>query len=302
MSSTYPKVSVFLPTYNQERFVREAIDSVLVQGYPNLEIVIGDDGSTDGTQQILQEYTERNPQLIKLLLAPKNEGITSNCNKILRACTGEYIALFAGDDIWLPGKLHRQVELMQATPSAAICATKVEWFDDVSGKTILIHPPDATVDTSAMSVIRAAAYIAGCGPSLLVRSSAVSKGGFEPALPMVSDWLFYIEILRKGGALFEGQVLARYRRHPDNTSNNLSIIFREHIRTVSLVKLRYPDMQNDIDDYMQHYLKSYIVAIFRSSNNGALKRYCLYVAVRHFRLKSVLRILRSRAAKRLAGA
>lgn len=302
MISILPKVSVFLPTYNQRPFVREAIESVLAQGYQNLEVVIGDDGSIDGTQQILQEYKDKHPNLIKLLLSLKNEGITSNCNKILEACTGEYIALFAGDDIWLPGKIHRQVELMQAAPSAVICATKVEWFDDASGRTILTHPPEVTVEVSAMSVIRAAAYIAGAGPSLLVRSSAVPKAGFEPMLPMVSDWLFYVEILRSGVAIFDGQVFARYRRHTGNTSQRLSIIFREHIKTMSLVRHRYPDMGSDIDEYMQDYLKYYMVAIFRTPNDWGLKLYCLYVVVRHFQLRSFVRILRNRVIKRLARA
>jgi glycosyltransferase involved in cell wall biosynthesis len=297
MSSTYPRVSVHLPTYNQRPFVREAIESVLAQGYPNLEIVIGDDGSNDGTQQILQEYKEKNPHLIKLLLAPKNEGITSNCNKILKACTGEYIAIFAGDDVWLPGKLHRQIELMQAAPSAVICATKVEWFDSADGNVIRIYPPDPTVDTSKMSVIHAAAYIAGSGPSLIIRSSAVPIAGFEPSLPMVSDWLFYIEILRKGSAIFDDQVFARYRRHADNTSNKSSIIFREHIQTMNLVSRRYPEMRSDIDEYMEHYLKNNVLSILRAPNGGALKLYSLYVVMKHFRLRGLVRILQNRAGK-----
>jgi glycosyltransferase involved in cell wall biosynthesis len=302
MSSTYPKVSVFLPTYNQRLFVREAIESVLVQGYPNLEIVIGDDGSTDGTQLILQEYKDRFPLLIKLLLAPKNEGITANCNKILRACTGDYVALFAGDDVWLPGKLHTQVDLMQANPNAAICGTRVEWFDSATQAPIKIYPSDTTVDVTAMSAMHAAAYIAGSGPSLLVRSSAIPKGGFETTLSMVSDWLLYIEILRKGGVVFTEQVLARYRRHAANTSTKSSIIFREHIQTMDLVRSRYPDMRGDVGEYMVYYLRNNAFAILRGPNEGALKIYCLYVLMTNFPLMTLVRLLLNRATKLLARA
>ncbi len=302
MNSTHPRVSVFLPTFNQRLFVRDAIESVLVQGYPNLEIVIGDDGSTDGTPLILQEYKNRHPQSIRLLLSPKNEGITANCNNILRACTGEYVAIFAGDDVWLPGKLHTQVEMMQANPDAAICFTRVEWFDSATQAQIKIYPTDTTVDVTAMSVLRAAAYIAGSGPSLLVRSCAIPEGGFEPTLPMVSDWLLYIEILRKGGVVFSERVLARYRRHAANTSAKPAIIFREHIQTMDLVRSRYPDMRTDVSEYMEHYLRSNVPAVLRGPNGGALKLYCLYVLVKNIPLVTLFRLLLGRATKLLARA
>src|SRR3954466_12075374 len=76
-----PRVSVLMLTYQHAKYVRESVESVLAQNYPNLQIVIGDDASTDGTQDILREYAARHPGLFKLLLAETNQGITKNANQ-----------------------------------------------------------------------------------------------------------------------------------------------------------------------------------------------------------------------------
>jgi glycosyltransferase involved in cell wall biosynthesis len=297
MSPKLPKVSVFVPTYNQRRFVREALDSVLAQDYPNLEIVVGDDGSVDGTREILLDYQKEHPQLITLLLSPKNEGITANCNKILERCNGEYLALFAGDDVWLPGKLHRQVELMQGNRQAVVCATRVEWFDSASGRVIRVYPSEDSVETSAMNLLHAASFVVGSGPSLLLRRDAAPKTGFETTLPMVSDWLFLIEVLRRGTFILEDRVLARYRRHEDNTSKNSSVVFREHIQTMNLLRLRHTEMRRDIQDYMEHYLINSVPPILRAPNAASLKLYSVYLVVKYVRLKRLWRILRKRISR-----
>lgn len=297
MSSVFPRVSVFVPTYNQKLFVREAIDSILLQDYPNLEIVVGDDGSTDGTQLILLEYKEKYPNLMTLLLSSKNEGITANCNRILRRCEGDYIALFAGDDVWHPEKLRKQIRLMEDNPLAAVCATRVEWFNSSTQEVIRIYPPDSDVDMKRMSVMHASAYIAGSGPSLLVRRSAIPKGGYDASLSMVSDWLFFIEILRTGSVIFIDEVLARYRRHAANTSSSSSLIFREHISTMELVAKRYPDMRADVSDYMRYYLRNNVPHIMCGPSAYALKFYCLWVVLTNISLATLARFAVKRVSK-----
>ena len=270
MKMTHPKVSVFLPTYNQKHFVRETIESILTQNYPNLEVVVGDDGSVDGTQEILLEYKEKYPELFKLILSSKNEGITANCNKILKECTGEYIALFAGDDIWLPGKLLKQVDLMQKKPGASLCVSKVEWFESNTNKTMFIYP-SGDFNVENMSIIDIAYYIGCTGASMLVRSNAIPKYGYETSLPMVSDWLFFIEILRNGDVIFINESLARYRRHGASMSNYPDLIFKEHMQTLFLLENKYEDMREDVSSFIRKYILINAVEIFKKSNNRELK-------------------------------
>ena len=270
MRIAYPKVSVFVATYNQKVFVQGAIESILIQHYPNLEIVVGDDGSTDGTQEILLEYKKKYPGLFKLILSEKNEGITANCNKILRECTGEYIALLGGDDIWLPGKLLNQVDLMQNKPSASLCVSKVEWFDSKTNKTMLIHPP-SDFNVENMSIIDIAYHIGCAGSSMMVRRNAVPEYGFEASLPMVSDWLFYIEVLRNGDVIFINEVLARYRRHGASMSNYPDLVFKEHMQTLFLLESKYEDMKGDILNFMKKYVLLNAIEIYKKMNNYQAK-------------------------------
>ena len=111
-----PLVSISIITYNQKDFLRECIESALAQDYPHLEIVVADDGSKDGTHEMLHDYQARYPDKFVLRLAERNQGITANSNAAHFACTGKYIAWMGGDDLLLPGKIRRQVEFMVALP------------------------------------------------------------------------------------------------------------------------------------------------------------------------------------------
>ena len=271
MKTTYPKVSVFVATYNQKAFVGEAIESILIQHYPNLEIVVGDDGSTDGTQEILLDYKERNHELFKLILSPKNEGITANCNKILKECTGEYVAFLAGDDIWLPGKLLMQIEMMEKNPGASLCVTKVEWFDSKTNTTMFIYP-HADFNVGNMSIIDIAYYIGCTGSSMLFRRDAAPEYGFDTSITMVSDWLFFIEVLRNGSVLFINDALARYRRHGASMSNYPDLVLKEHLQTLFLLESKYEDMQEDINNFIKKYILVNASNLYIHTNNVELKK------------------------------
>lgn len=271
MKTVHAKVSVFVITYNQKDFIREAIDSILMQDYPNLEIVVGDDGSTDGAQEVLLGYKEKNPGIFKLILSPNNEGITANCNKILKECTGEYIAWLGGDDIWLPGKLLKQVSLMDKNPDASLCVSKVEWFDSKTNKTMFISPR-GDFNVKNMNVIDIAYYIGSNGSSYMFRRNAIPENGFEPSISMVSDWLFVIETLRNGSIIFINEALARYRRHGASMSNYPDLIFKEHMQTLYLLESKYEDMQEDVTNFVKKYILLRAVEIFSRTDDYELKR------------------------------
>lgn len=112
---THVTVSVVMLTYNHEQYIRQALDSILMQDMDfNIEIVIGDDCSTDGTVGILKEYQKRFPEIIRLVAREKNIGVTKNFYEICMACKGEYIAFLEGDDYWTdPQKLKKQITFLQ---------------------------------------------------------------------------------------------------------------------------------------------------------------------------------------------
>ncbi|MCU0458707.1 MAG: glycosyltransferase [Bacteroidales bacterium] len=112
-------LSVCMITYNHEHFISQAIEGVLMQEADfKIELVIGEDCSSDSTHSICEEYAFRHPELIKLLPSAKNLGMTPNFIRTLQACTGKYIALCEGDDYWTdPLKIQKQVDILEGDAS-----------------------------------------------------------------------------------------------------------------------------------------------------------------------------------------
>lgn len=129
------KVSVCIGTYNQVGYIAECIRSVLMQADASiqLEILIGDDASTDGTSDVVRSLAAEHPGVVVPHIRPSNLGAARNYQALVAAATGDFIAHLDGDDYWLPGKLRRQVSLMLQRPHCAVSYTNalVVSSDDV---------------------------------------------------------------------------------------------------------------------------------------------------------------------------
>lgn len=117
------KASICIITYNHDQFITETLESVLMQetDFP-IEIIIGEDNSTDQTRSICEEYANKYPEIIRLLPPEVNLGMMQNFLRTYRACAGEFIAFIEGDDFWNdPKKLQKQTDFLQANPDFSIC-------------------------------------------------------------------------------------------------------------------------------------------------------------------------------------
>src|ERR1017187_9329084 len=124
-----PKVSVLMITYNHEKYIAPAIESVLMQktDFP-YELIIGEDCSTDGTREIVREYSRKHPEIVRAHLREPNLGAKENSRQIFLASRGKYIALLEGDDYWTsPEKLRIQADVLDAHPQTAICCHRSVW-------------------------------------------------------------------------------------------------------------------------------------------------------------------------------
>ena len=131
--SKRPLVSVVSITYNQEKFIREALEGMVLQKTNfDFEIIVADDASTDATAAIIQEYADAYPGLIKPVLRKKNLGAIANSLSSLRLARGKYLALCEGDDYWTDeNKLQKQVDFLEAHQDYALCFHPVRvFFDD----------------------------------------------------------------------------------------------------------------------------------------------------------------------------
>lgn len=137
-NTVWPKVSVMVITYNQRHLIDETLESVLTQNYQNFEIIVADDGSTDGSREVILEYQRRYPNIVVPILNERNLGITGNSNAAFFACSGELIAILGGDDLFLPDKLRAQAQQFIDNPQVVLSYHPVEIFQSQTNKTLFV--------------------------------------------------------------------------------------------------------------------------------------------------------------------
>jgi glycosyltransferase involved in cell wall biosynthesis len=244
----FPLVSIAIVTYNQKDFLRDCIESCLSQDYPNFEIVVADDGSTDGTQVMLTNYRTKYPQKFKIILSSTNQGITQNCNLVHFACTGKYVAWMGGDDIMLPNKINRQVSYMESHDNCSICYHNLEVFDSLTNNTIDYFNRRLKYSGDVRVSIRKGTFNGAC--STFVRREKTPLSGFNVSLPVASDWLYWVETLVSGGTIeYIDEVLGRYRRHSKNVSQVGNLISQGELDMFSscqIIMCKYPQYFSEV--------------------------------------------------------
>jgi glycosyltransferase involved in cell wall biosynthesis len=124
-----PLVSVIIPTYNSEKYIKESLESIINQTYDNLEVVVTDDCSKDNTVDMVKKY-QSNDSRIRLIVNKKNMGIALNMNKGIRVCKGKYIAILDADDWAYPYRVEEQVKVMEENPDVVLCSGYMQICDE----------------------------------------------------------------------------------------------------------------------------------------------------------------------------
>jgi glycosyltransferase involved in cell wall biosynthesis len=222
-----PLVSVVVPIWNAERFLAEAIESVIAQTWPDWELLLVDDGSTDRSPETARRYAEPyagSSGKIRCLEHPgrANRGESATRNLGLQAGNGDLFAFLDADDVWLSEKLERQVPLLLAQPEAGWLYGNTEyWFEDETRNFApplglpagtLVEPPHLLT----RFLRHEAAVPCTCG--LLVRREAIERaGGFDESFrSMYADQVFYARLALTAPVLVGDGCWERYRQHPDS--------------------------------------------------------------------------------------
>jgi len=291
-----PLVSVAIITYNQKEYLRECIESALAQDYPYFEIVVADDGSTDGTQDMLKEYDEKYPSKFVLRFSEKNQGITPNSNLAYFACSGKYIAWMGGDDLMLPGKIYTQVQFMEENPDCTICYHNLEVFDSYTGNFLYFFNAKRSYIGDVKTAIRHGSFNGAC--SNMVRSSKSPKNGFNILLPVASDWLYWVETLHNGGKIcYIDVILGRYRKHNDNVTNKTKKINQneiDHLNSCNIIMQLSPDYFSDVLNaysnkilnlrYKVSYFRAVLTSLLISPNlKKIIRLFCYLISFGRFK-------------------
>lgn len=208
-SNTNPTVSVIVPAFNVGRYVREAIESLLVQTFPPTEIVVVDDGSADNTAEILESFAE--PVRV---IRQQNRGASAARNLALSEATGDYVALFDSDDVSAPTRLERQVEILCSRSDAVACCTGYWRFDD-RGRIEECPATDLPEPVDPLDVLAECRFF---GPSLMFRRSRTGDVRFPVDLKSGEDIVFGALLATRGHIVTIREPLYGYRAHAAQSS------------------------------------------------------------------------------------
>jgi glycosyltransferase involved in cell wall biosynthesis len=241
-------ISVITIFLNPGRFFDDAIRSVLSQTYTNWELLLVDDGSSDGSTSTALEHASRDPGRIRYLehSGRANRGTAASRNLGLTHARGDYIAFLDGDDVWLPHKLEQQVAIAEAHPDAAMVYGRTLYWYSWTGSPNdrerdfipdLGVPPDSLVAPLTLLPLWLSRRIeAPCTCSTLVRRKVIDRlGGFDERFSsLYEDQAFYAKICLKEAVYVVGACWDRYRRHRGSTCSATSASDRRHWRHVFL--------------------------------------------------------------------
>ena len=209
-----PKISVLMPAYNAEKYIKEAIDSILNQTFTDFEFIIIDDCSTDSTAEIIKSYSD---ERIKYYKNEQNLGVARTLNRGLDLATGEYIARMDSDDISLPKRFEEQIKFMDKHKDIAVLGTGIEIFGSLRGKRIFSRTSkELKVD-----------LLFGCclaHPSVMLRAKYFGKNKlhYNPEFSKMEDFDLWERISKDYKMATIPDVLVKYRSHPNQVSNKIS--------------------------------------------------------------------------------
>ncbi len=219
-------VSVVIPTFNRAWCLAEAVESVLAQDFPDFELIVVDDGSTDETPEILARYPTA--QVIR----QENRGVSAARNRGAAAARGKWLAFLDSDDLWLPGKLSAQAAFFQDHPEFLICQTQEEWIRN--GR--LLRPLPRHEKPQGMAFARMT-ELCLVSPSavMLSREMFFAHGGFDETLPACEDYDLWLRMGRTQPVGLVDRVLVRKRGgHEDQLSVQPGL---DRFRVLSLARI-----------------------------------------------------------------
>jgi glycosyltransferase involved in cell wall biosynthesis len=203
-----------MAVHNGEAFLGQSIESVLAQTFADFEFIVVDDGSTDGTESLLRDYSERDPRL-KLSRQP-NAGYVAALNAGCAVARGEFIARIDADDLCEPGRFARQVEFLDSQPEVAVVGGALLLITAGGRPFYVAAFPEAPAETRRALEVRSPVG----HPTVLMRRSAFEAvGGYRAAFVHAEDYDLWLRIVRSHEIANLPDILGRYRIHPDNASH-----------------------------------------------------------------------------------
>ncbi len=211
-----PAVSVIIPVYNSATFIEKTILSALSQTYTDIEVIAVDDGSTDGSCEIIKRFTDSRLKLIK----QKNAGVSAARNTGIQNSKGEFIALLDHDDLWYPEKLEKQIPLLEKSSDVGLVYSNASYID-AEGNQIDWQPPQFEPHRGNVVVELFVNDFIPCLTAVFKKKILEKTGLFNEKYRIAEEYDLFLKISRYCSIDYVDEVLACYRIHQANLSRNI---------------------------------------------------------------------------------
>ncbi|MBL4800045.1 MAG: glycosyltransferase [Oleispira sp.] len=246
--STLPLVTIIVPCFNHEKYIQLCIESIINQTYPEIELLVIDDGSSDASPSILKKLSE---QYSFDLVLQKNKGVSVTLNEAIARAKGKYICPIGSDDIMMLDKTEKQVSLMEADTNIAVCGGNALMIDSDN----IIYNKKQKFPLSREVTFDNLFRHTGVGivtPTAMMRKSVViNEGCYDPSIP-VEDLYMWLKLTHRGHRMVRmNEVLIYYRKHANNTYKNVDLMIN------SILKILQPYQNEEgFEQVKQDYLRS----------------------------------------------
>jgi glycosyltransferase involved in cell wall biosynthesis len=227
---TRGQIDVVIPAFNAGKYIDQALASVSLQGDIVRTVFVINDGSTDQTQAIVETFAKRHPKLAIEIIKQKNAGLANARNTGIKASLQEskapYIALLDADDVWLAGKLDKQLNVFQASQDSklGLVYSSYELINEngsaIAGENLIVKP---SLRGGVYSSLLTGNFISGSGSGVLIKSNVFEEIGlFDENLKASEDWDMWIRIARKFHFDYVNESLVQIRVHSSNMQKDFS--------------------------------------------------------------------------------
>lgn len=223
-------VSVIIPAYNHEKYIKQCIESVLNQTYKNLEILVEDDCSTDNTKEEIAKIKDKR---LKKIYAKKNKGVVNTINELSNMATGKYIAVLGSDDVWYPEKIEEQIKAFKENPKLGAVFTEADFIDETNKK--YTDSAEKIFDYRNMTSAERIKYFYErgnhlCHPSSIIKRSVYKDiGEYNNGYRQLHDYDYWTRLLLKYDIHIINKKLMAYRR---TKTDNKSVSAQNNTNTI----------------------------------------------------------------------
>lgn len=278
-----PLVSVIIPAYNAEFFIRHTLRSVLSQSYRNIEVLVADDGSEDATPYIVEEFVEKDRRV--KLLRQKNRGVAAARNLAISGAAGKFIAPLDADDVWFPIKLAKQVQrFQQAPPETGLVYT---WSAAISERGRLLGGcANWNVEGHALIPLIYRNFIGNASVPLIRTECLERVGGYNDRLIAdnaqgCEDWDITLRIAEHYRFAVVPEFLVGYRQIDGSMSANVETMARSYDRIIDAIRARHPEISAEVFRWSAGYFYLYLTGKAYLSGNAPAAIKWLNRAIAH---------------------